>query len=131
MASSAAGMKDTHMGEEDDQGSDYDDSDLYPENKCCVCEQTFHEQDEDPGARTFPAFFKHMKHESYCQDAEGVVMYVVPSKSENRGFCQKCFYCKRGSFPDLKAGELLRLLRKSRPLHEKLLGMSMVCVCGM
>lgn len=59
-----------------------------------------------------------------CQDAPDDVsttMYVTSAKNETRGICLKCFYIKRGSFGALKTAELIRLMKKSRPLREKLL----------
>lgn len=50
-------------------------------------------------------------------------MTVVATKSEKgRRWCCKCFYCKRGSFKNMKSGEFLRLKRRNPQLAKKFLG---------
>lgn len=46
-------------------------------------------------------------------------LLVSATKGDEAAMCIKCFYIKRGSFPNMKQRELLKCLQKSQPLRKK------------
>lgn len=61
------------------------------------------------------------------QDAPaGYTLVVVCHKNDGKpGFCLKCYYIKRGSFPSLKTQEFALLLARNPNLKDKSFGCKM------
>lgn len=59
----------------------------------------------------------------FRQDApENCPVLVQCSKGSDCGFCMRCFYCKRGSFPKMTQHEFLKLIYSVPALKTKFLG---------